>query len=196
MDYVEQHGPRWLVGLREMLASITELWVKVCHIEVVALRSREEEMAGFEVRPRTYCSPHHIVGATADRGATIPAVGSLKHMQWYGELACVQDPMVVLELALAPSVDVPRFLSVLCQRLTRREGASLSRRDATASALSEVVPRQVARLYEWPPEAVPGEARRDRHTVRGNPPVGWAHRQASDPAHAPSTYPSLPVLDR
>lgn len=189
-EFIERLGAHWILALRHWLAAIPELDLEVGHVEVVAVRMRDEELADFEQLECLGCKPHPRQHA-ADHGATIPAVGSLQHMQWYGELAGVQEPVSVVELALAPRrVNAASFLHVLCRRLSRRtppngrgghvglaSDRKFSHHDVAGISTSDIFPRQVKRIYEWPPQAAPGEARKPRHMLRDNPPVGGAVRQ-------------------
>lgn len=204
--FIQRLGAHWSLALRHWLAAIPELDLEIGHVEVVAIRTRDEELVGFEHRDCSDCRPHPHQHA-ADHSATIPAVGSLQHMQWYGEITGVQEAISVVELAFLPGrVNTASFLRVLCRRLNRRmlpdgrggqagfsSERQLSHHDVSEMSTSDIFPRQVTRIYEWPAQAVPGDTRKPRHVLRENPPsggglrseaIGRNLRQASEPSES------------
>lgn len=167
--FIEQSGSQWFIELRRLLAAVVELRVNMQILEIVAVRDGPEEMEAFERLPRVRCSPHHSTpGLHVDREATIPAIGTSRRIQWYSELTCVQEPFVVVDLALAPQADARNFARVMCERLAHREGHAMSRKDDGTAALSYVVPRCVARVFVWPAEPAPGEAVSEEHRIELN----------------------------
>ncbi|CAJ1357330.1 unnamed protein product [Effrenium voratum] len=155
-------------------------------VEVVAVRSIEEEL-------RLICGSRGQVPGRS-HGHTLPAIGSMRCLQWYGELAAVAEHLGeasgacwVLEFALAPPAD-DKAAEVLAKSIqghlarplcaTTREPriaavhGAVVHREAEVWSLGQLVPRQVSRIFAWPP-------RRDltlpqRAVLRANPNAQWA----------------------
>jgi len=146
LDFLDQVGADWMTALRHRLSSLPEFRIGVDQIEVVALRSCEQEMKRFRSRRTIRCKPHPSTAETADHFATLPVLDNLQCLQWYGELDGVQEPHIIVELAVDPSLDCQRFVKLLCGQLKRKASAG------GAFPLGDIVPWQLRRVYEWPVE--------------------------------------------
>lgn len=193
--FIERFGLEWIPTLRQRLAGFVQQGATASIIEVVAVRTREDEMNRFEeasTRRLVMCQPNHSVTTTADHAATVPTIGNHQSMKWYGELACIQEPFWIVELAVSSCTNATsliqglhrelngRTLSVASTRVFKNVGPvdgfhGLSRPSAYLHAknpalhLNDIVPRQLTRVFEWPPEPVHGEDKKERHMLRSNP---------------------------
>lgn len=106
--------------MRQCLARLVRLEAKPDDFEVVAIRSLSEEQEQFQRRRTVICAPHHAQKYTADHFAELPSIDSLQDMQWYGELASIVEPAQIVDLALAPGVDMEKFVGLLNHTLVCR----------------------------------------------------------------------------
>lgn len=203
--FFQRFGDVWMAALKDCLSKFGGLrqWPQG-DLEVVAIRSLQDEMLLFENRPATRCSPHHNAPDTVDREAKIPAVARLKDAQWYGQLAYIRQPAVVVEIALSTNINQNDFVQALSAELTssnifggkHRPGRSpfvplqhptdisgVAIADVAESPVDQrfaslhvqdVVPNETRQVYTFPPAVVHAGSPQPRQVLQKNP---WVGRQ-------------------
>lgn len=181
MAFIEENGVDWLPAVQDRFADIGGLRGNPSLIEVVGLRTREEEVMRFEIHFEA-ASRHHSVS---------PGIGNLEDMQWCGELAGIREPIAVVELAISPAVDIKDFARVLTTMLNtsaprqRPPPAPVLHTAGRTMAytaqplgrfigirLHDIVPRGFSRVHCSAGEAAQGSAIPIRATMKQNPVVG------------------------
>jgi len=176
-SWIQRLGVEWRHVLQDRLQELTGLRGAssvMPAIEILSVCSCEEEMEKFVVRATTPSRPHHYTDGLSLQMSMIPTVGKVHDMQWYGELACIRDMAVVVELALSPTVAHEEFyravralLSSKTARKSTPQAPNLKKhhhldgpaveapRRIAAEQLHDIVPREITNMYTTGPEAVP-----------------------------------------